>query len=44
LSRHEPYRDSRVDYEAMSVARNAPCWIRALKKYGYWPKIVPTVA
>jgi transposase len=44
LSRHEPYRDSRVDYEAMSVARNAPRWIRALKKYGYWPKIVPTVA
>jgi len=23
---------------AASVAKNAPRWIRALKKYGYWPK------
>jgi hypothetical protein len=36
LVRREPYRDSTVDYEAASVAKNAPRWIRALKKYGYW--------
>jgi len=38
LSRRLPYRDGTIDYEAMSVARNAPRWIRALKKYGYWPQ------
>jgi len=37
LSRRVPYRDATIDYEAMSVARNAPRWIHALKKYGYWP-------
>ena len=48
LSRRKPYRDSTVDYEAMSVAKNAPRWIRALKKYGYWPQVAapnpPTAA
>jgi hypothetical protein len=29
------YRDATVDYEAISVGRNAPRWIRMLKKYGY---------
>jgi hypothetical protein len=38
LARRKPYRDSTFDYEAASVAKNAPRWIRALKKYGYWPK------
>jgi hypothetical protein len=38
LQRHKPYRDSTFDYEAASVAKNAPRWIRALKKYGYWPQ------
>ena len=32
LVRRKPYRDSTVDYEAASVAKNAPRWIRALKK------------
>ena len=35
----KPYRNSTVDYEAASVAKNAPRWIRALKKYGYWPQV-----
>src|SRR6202008_3447934 len=38
LARRKPYRDSTFDYEAASVAKNAPRWIRARKKYGYWPK------
>ena len=39
LVRRKPFRDSTVDYEAASVAKNAPRWIRALKKYGYWPQV-----
>jgi transposase len=39
LDRRKPYRDSAFDYEAASVAKNAPRWIRALKKYGYWPQV-----
>jgi len=39
LARRKPYRDSTFDYEAASVAKNAPRWIRALKKYGYWPQV-----
>ncbi len=35
LSRGEPYRDSAVDYEALSVQRNAPRWIKALTRYGF---------
>jgi hypothetical protein len=35
LLRKQPYRDSTVDYEALSVRRNAPRWIRALKRFGY---------
>jgi len=35
LLRNEPYRDATVDYEALSVRRNAPRWIRALKRFGY---------
>jgi transposase len=38
LSRQVPYRDSTVDYEALGVKRNAPRWIRQLKKFGYLPK------
>jgi transposase len=38
MVRRVPYRDHTVDYEAASVAKNAPRWIRALKKYGYWPQ------
>ena len=34
LKRHEHYRDSATDYEALSVQRNAPRWIKALIKFG----------
>lgn len=35
LSKLEPYVDPEVDYEAIMVERNAPRWIKALKKYGF---------
>jgi len=35
ISRGEYFRDSTVDYEEMAVKRNAPRWIKALKKFGY---------
>jgi len=38
LSKKVPYRDPGVDYERLVVNRNAPRWIVALKKYGYWPQ------
>jgi hypothetical protein len=38
LSKKEPYRDPSVDYERLVVTRNAPRWIVALQKYGYWPQ------
>ena len=41
LKRREHYRDSTTDYEALSVQRNAPRWIKALTKFGF---IKPTCA
>ena len=41
LKRREHYRDSATDYEAISVQRNAPRWIKALTKFGF---ITPTKA
>jgi len=35
LSKKEPYKDPEVDYEALMVLRNAPRWIKTLKKYKY---------
>ena len=35
LKRHEHYRDSAADYEALSVQRNTPRWIKALTKFGF---------
>ena len=35
LQRREHYRDSATDYEALSVQRNAPRWIKALTKFGF---------
>ena len=29
------YVDKSVDYEALSVARNAPRWMKMLRKHGY---------
>ncbi len=40
LTRRQPYRDSGFDYQAASVAKNAPRWIKALKQFGYWPEII----
>lgn len=37
LKRSEHYRDSSVDYEALSVKRNVPRWIKSMKKYGLIP-------
>lgn len=38
LTRRQPYHDSGIDYAAANVAKNAPRWLKALKRYGYWPK------
>jgi transposase len=35
LKRRDHYRDSATDYEALSVQRNAPRWIKALTKFGF---------
>lgn len=35
LQRREHYRDSAIDYEALSVQRNAPRWIKSLTKFGF---------
>ncbi|MDB5967568.1 MAG: family transposase, partial [Hydrocarboniphaga sp.] len=37
LSRKEPYRDTVIDFQALSVKRNAPRWIKALTQYGLIP-------
>jgi transposase len=39
LKRNEHYRDSATDYEALSVQRNAPRWIKALTKFGFIPSV-----
>lgn len=35
LKRGEHYRDAATDYEALSVQRNAPRWIKALTHFGF---------
>lgn len=40
LKRHEHYRDSATDYEALSVQRNAPRWIKALTRFGFIPATI----
>jgi len=37
LTRKQPYLDQRIDYAAMSAAKNAPRWIKQLKAIGKWP-------
>lgn len=44
LTRRQPYRDSGFDYEAASVAKNAPRWIKALKKFGLWQQAAHAAA
>jgi transposase len=40
LKRHEHYLDSATDYEALSVQRNAPRWIKALTRFGFIPAAI----
>ena len=35
ISRGDYYREATSQYEALSVAKNAPRWMKMLKKYGY---------
>jgi len=43
LARRMPCYDTRVDYEAAIVTKNARPWIRAFMKYGFcWPKPATT--
>ena len=44
LSRREPYRDPGVNYEMVSAQKNAPRWIKALKKIDALPKATPALA
>lgn len=37
LKDNKPYHDRAVDYEALSVQRNAPRWLKMLTKYGFLP-------
>jgi transposase len=39
LARGQHYRDSAINYEALSVKRNAPRWIKALTRYGFLPAL-----
>jgi transposase len=40
LKRREHYQDSATNYEALSVQRNAPRWIKALTRFGFIPSAV----
>ncbi len=35
ISNDTPYKDPGIDYEKLMVKKNAPRWIRALKKYDF---------
>jgi transposase len=35
LSRKEHYKDPNIDYESLVVKRNAPRWLKSLKKHGF---------
>jgi len=43
LSSNVPYRDPETDYEALMVKRNAPRWIKMLKKYRIDPATGETI-
>jgi transposase len=45
LKNNKPYHDRAIDYEALSVQKNAPRWLKMLKKHGFLPAtetVVPT--
>jgi len=35
IERNDHYRDAKTNYEALSIERNAPRWLKKLKQYGY---------
>jgi transposase len=37
LKKKEPYRDKGIDYEKLTVGRNASRWLKSLQKFGYLP-------
>ena len=39
IKRREHYRDSATDYEALSVQRSAPPWLKALTRFGFIPAV-----
>ena len=43
LKNNKPYHDRAVDYEALSVQKNAPRWLKMLKKHGFLPTTETTV-
>jgi transposase len=44
LTRRQVYRDSGFDYQAASVTKNVPRWIKILKKFGYRPNTTHAAA
>ncbi len=44
LTRKEGYLDQQVDYAAMSAKKNAPRWIKQLKRIGRWPQAAAVAA
>jgi transposase len=44
LKNNKAYFDRAVDYEALSVQKNAPRWLRMLKKHGFLPANETTAA
>ena len=39
LTKLTPYKDPEIDYEALTVRRNAPRWLQMLEKYKYLPAL-----
>ena len=37
LTKQEPYRDPKIDYDKLMAKRNAPRWLKTLARYGYLP-------
>ena len=37
IQRGDHYRDAKINYEELNVKKNAPRWIKMLKRYGYIP-------
>lgn len=38
LTRRQAYRDTGFDYAAANVKKNASRWLKALRRFGYWPE------